>query len=135
MKNIDVLIVRLLPFLLYVIVGVNMINAWNGIDGYPFNLFHSNSAIYAFALYLVSLSNKRYHCVWNRVMYVFLIVTPVLNFIDSCFEITHDVYVYFYIAWGLYIATGIATAYLAIRHLLKIRKLRKEKEFIHNGRR
>lgn len=135
MKNIDVLIVRILPFVVYAIIGINIVNAWNGNDGYPFNLLHSNSVIYASALFLISLANKKYHCIWDRAMYLFLILVPILNFIDAKTTIFYDIYVYFAVVFGLYIATGIATAYLAIRHLLKIRKLRKEKEFIHNGRR
>lgn len=63
MKGLDIFLVRFLPFVLYIQVGITILRALNGIDDYPFNLLHSNSAIYATVLFLISLSNKRYHCV------------------------------------------------------------------------
>ena len=135
MKDLDILIVRMLPFILYIQIGITIVLAWHGIDDYPFNLLHSNSAIYALALFLISLANKRYHCSWNRWMYAYLIFTPVFNFIEGITNLTYDMYIYFIVVLCIYVLVGIITSYLAIRHFMQINKLKREKEFIRNGKR
>lgn len=129
MKGLDVLLVRFLPFILFIQVGITIINACNGVDDYPFNLLHSNSAIYATVLFLISLANKRYHCVWDRAMYAFLIFTPIFNFVDAVFNLVPDVNVYLLIIHITYGFTAIITAYLAIRHFVQMSKRR-----LDNGR-
>lgn len=129
MKGLDILLVRFLPFVLFIQVGITIINAFNGIDDYPFNLLHSNSAIYAIVLFLISLSNKKYHCVWNRAMYAFLIFIPIFNFIDAVLNLFPEVETYFIIIYTTYGLTALITAYLAIRHFIQISKRR-----LSNGR-
>lgn len=124
MKGLDILLVRFLPFVLFIQVGITIINAFNGIDDYPFNLLHSNSAIYAIVLFLISLSNKKYHCVWNRAMYAFLIFIPIFNFFDAVFNIFPEVETYFIIIYTTYGLTALITAYLAIRHFVTTSKRR-----------
>ena len=116
LRGYDVLIVRLLPFFLFIDLGRIIYNSWNGIDTPHYHYFHSNSAIYASALFLISLANKHYHCVWNRAMYVFLIVTPILNYIEYKFEIIYDEQWYAWIITIAYGATALFTAYKAIKH-------------------
>lgn len=127
MKGLDILLVRFLPFVLFIQVGITIINACNGVDDYPFNLLHSNSAIYAFVLFLISLANKRYHCIWNRAMYAFLIAVPIFNYLDAVFNLVPDVEVYLLIIHIAYGATSLITAYLAIRHFVQISKRRMER--------
>ena len=124
MKGLDILLVRFLPFILFIQVGITIIRAFNGLDDYPFNLLHSNSAIYATVLFLISLANKRYHCVWNRAMYAFLIFTPIFNFVDAIFNLVPDVDVYLLIIHIFYGLTALITAYLAIRHFIQVSKRR-----------
>lgn len=127
MKGLDILLVRFLPFVLFIQVGITIINAFNGIDDYPFNLLHSNSAIYAIVLFLISLSNKKYHCVWNRAMYAFLIFIPIFNFTDAVFNLFPEVETYFIIIYTTYGLTALITAHLAIRHFVQISKRRMER--------
>lgn len=127
MKGLDVLLVRFLPFILFIQVGITIINACNGVDDYPFNLLHSNSAIYATVLFLISLANKRYHCVWNRAMYAFLIFIPIFNFLDGVFNLFPEIDTYFIVIYTSYGLTAIITAYLAIRHFVQISKRRLER--------
>lgn len=124
MKGLDIILVRFLPFVLFIHVGITIINAFNGIDDYPFNLLHSNSAIYAIVLFLISLSNKKYHCVWNRAMYAFLIFIPIFNFFDAVFNIFPEVETYFIIIYTTYGLTALITAYLAIKHFVTMSKRR-----------
>lgn len=126
MKGLDVFIVRFLPFVLYIIVGVTIINCWNGVDYEPFNLLHSNSAIYALSLFLISLANKRYHCTYNRAMYIFLIGTPIFNFLDAKFLIFESVETYLIVIIIAYLLTLLITAYLAIKHFVQMSKRRLE---------
>lgn len=119
MKRIDIAIVRFLPFILYVIIGINTIACFNGIDMTLAYELHGNSALYALGLFVISLSNKKYHCVWNRVMYAYLIFIPLLNFIDSAFYIFPSDRAYMLTILISYFLTAISTAYLAIRHFVK----------------
>ena len=121
MKGIDVLVVRLMPFVVFAIFIVFLIRAWLGYDYYPFNLLHSNSAIYALGFFLISLANKRYHCVYNRAMYLFLIVFPLFNYLDSLFIIFKDVILYLWVVTIASIFTAIITAYFAVKHFMDIR--------------
>lgn len=125
MKNLDVFIVRVLPFVLFIQVGVSILNCWRGVDLSDFYLLHSNSAIYSASLYFISLSNKKYHCIWNRAMYVLLIVVPIFNYLDAkLFNI--ETYLYVYLVTIMYFITAIITAYLAISHFIKVRKLKRK---------
>lgn len=126
MKGLDVLLVRFLPFVLFIQVGITIIFACNGVDDYPFNLLHSNSAIYASILFLISLANKRYHCAWNRAMYAFLIFIPIFNFLDAIFNLVPDVETYLLVLHTTYGVTSLVTAYLAIRHFIQMSKRRLE---------
>ena len=65
MKKIDVFLVRYLPIVMLIYIGLTVIYAWNGI-AMPFSVYiFSNSFIYSFVLFFVSLADKKYHCVWN----------------------------------------------------------------------
>lgn len=116
LRGYDVLIVRLLPFILFIDLGRVIYNSWNGIDTPHYHYFHSNSAIYASALFLISLANKHYHCVWNRAMIVLLIAVPIFNYIESKFAIINDIQWYAWIITIAYVSTALFTAYKAIQH-------------------
>lgn len=118
MKKIDVLVVRFLPFILYLLFGIILLCVGNGVDVSIIYELHGNSVIYALSLFLISLSNNKYHCVWNRAMYVFLIAIPLLNFLDATFDFIPTTNVYITIIRILYGITAIITAYLAVRHFV-----------------
>lgn len=129
MKKLDIFIVRFLPFVLFIIYGLNV---WSAIlDKEPFISYelHGNSVLYALSLFAISLANKRYHCVWNRAMYVFLVFVPLFNYIDSVFYIVETEEVYMSIIHISYGLTAIITAFLAIRHFIQMSKRR-----LDNGR-
>ena len=125
MKGLDVLIVRLLPFVLFILLCVNLLCCWLQveavIDTYE---LHSNSVIYALSLFLISLSNKKYHCIYNRAMYVFLIVLPIFNFIDAKFLVCATDLSYMVTVTVMFAITLITTAYLAIWHFVTMSKKR-----------
>ena len=120
MRNLDKLIVRILPFILYIILGVEIVLCWNGVDISLVNLLHGNSVLYATALFLISLSNRRYHCKYNRYMYVLLIAVPVINFLDGVFNIFPIVDTYLIAISVLYFVVAFITAFLAIKHFIKV---------------
>lgn len=126
MKGLDVFIVRFLPFILYVIFGSNLVCLYHKIDITIFFELHGQSALYALALYFISLSNKKYHCKWNRAMYLYLIFVPVFNFLDISFGFyptQEEALVVLLHAFGI---TAIITAFLAIRHFIQMSKRRLE---------
>ena len=118
MRGYDVAIVRLLPFVLFIQIGITLIYGWLRIEPVEFFLLHSNSAIYATALYFISLANHHYHCVWNRAMYLFLIFTPVLNYLDAKIGLFDSVETYLWFISIIYILTAIITAYMAVKHFI-----------------
>lgn len=126
MKNLDVVVVRFLPFILFSIIGYEIICSLLLIDLYDFHLLHSNSALYSSGLYGISYSNKRFHCRYNRYMLLFLIFTPIINYLDSKFCIFPSEQYYLSFVISLYVTTMMVTSYLAIDHFrlaIKRRKL------------
>ena len=124
MKGLDVFIVRFLPFILFLVFTTNMIGSYCGVDMILSYELHGNSALYALALYGISLSNKRYHCIWNRAMYLFLIFVPILNFLDTALCLLPSERAYMTVVVISYLATVVATAFLAIRHFVLMSKRR-----------
>lgn len=128
MRKLDILIVRFLPFVLYVIFIFNVWCACTNRDPFVSYELHGNSAFYSAALFVISLANKRYHCVWNRAMYVFLILIPILNYLDSVFCIFEYEATYMWFVSISTSLTAIITAFLAIRHFVLISKRRLDNE-------
>ena len=122
MKNIDVIIVRILPIILYVMMGVEIVLITQGYNPDNFYYLHSNSFIYAASMFFISLANKRYHCTYNRICYVVLCVVPILNYLDAEFDISPDTQFGFILIAIIYIAGLVLTAWLAIRHFVKALK-------------
>ena len=125
MNRIDVAIVRFLPFVLYILIGVCTTLIICGKDVGEFYLIHGNSAIYAAAMYIISLSNKRYHCKWNRAMYLFLIIVPIINYVDARWCVIPDEKTYIILFNAMYLATAMWTAIMAVRHFRKSLKGKK----------
>lgn len=125
MRELDIFVVRFIPFLLFMIFVSNVMCCWFEVEdvelGYE---LHGNSALYASGFFLVSLTRKRYHCVWNRAMYVFLILVPCFNFLDALLDIVPDIKTYCITLWLSAMLTATITAYLAIRHFVVITKRR-----------
>lgn len=124
MKKWDILIVRFLPFVLYIIFVLNVIYACLGYDPFVSYELHGNSAFYPLGLFLISLANKRYHCIWNRAMYVFLIFVPTFNYLESTFVLFEEYESYLWFMVFNAILTALITAYLAIRHFVQMSKRR-----------
>lgn len=129
MKGWDIFIVRFLPFIIYIIFVLNVIFVCCGCEPFISYELHGNSAFYALGLFLISLANKRYHCVWNRAMYVFLILIPILNYLDSIFIFFEEAEAYLWFVIIFTILTAIITAFLAIHHFIQMSKRR-----LDNGR-
>lgn len=121
MKKIDITVVRLIPIILFLFIAIDLIYCWNGIDFTLFNHLHYNSFIYALALFLISLSNPKYHCVWNRAMYAELMIVPLINFADAKWCIFPDAVLMLAVLSSTWVIAFIVTILLAIRHFVKIR--------------
>lgn len=126
MRNLDVFVVRFLPFVIFAIIGIDIIFLVQGIDITDFYYLHSNSVLYSSGLYGISYSNKRYHCRYNRYMLLFLIFTPIINYLEVKFSIFPSEQYYLSFVISLYVTTMMVTSYLAIDHFrlaIKRRKL------------
>ena len=116
MRNLDVLVVRFFPFIIFAIIGNEIVCSFLLIDLDEFHLLHGNSAIYASGLYAISYSNKRFHCRYNRYMLLFLIFTPIINYLEAKFFIFPSEHFYLSFVISLYATTMVITSYLAIDH-------------------
>ena len=126
MRNLDVLVVRFLPFVVFAIIGIDIVFLIQGIDITDLYYLHSNSMLYASGLYAISYSNKRFHCRYNRYMLLFLIFTPIINYLEAIFFIFPSEQFYLSFVISLYATTMVITSYLAIDHFrlaIKRRKL------------
>lgn len=126
MRNLDVLVVRFLQFVVFAIIGIDIVFLIQGIDITDLYYLHSNSMLYASGLYAISYSNKRFHCRYNRYMLLFLIFTPIINYLEVKFSIFPSEQFYLSFVISLYATTMVVTSYLAIDHFrlaIKSRKL------------
>lgn len=126
MRNLDIFVVRFLPFVVFVIIGIDIIFLIQGVDITDLYYLHSNSILYASGLYAISYSNKRFHCRYNRYMLLFLIFTPIINYLEAKFFIFPNEHFYLSFVISLYATTMVITSYLAIDHFrlaIKRRKL------------
>ena len=126
MRNLDIFVVRFLPFILFLIIGVDIIFLLKEISIEYFGYLHGNSVLYASGLYAISFSNKRFHCRYNRYMLLFLIFTPIINYLEAKFFIFPSEHFYLSFVISLYATTMVITSYLAIDHFrlaIKRRKL------------
>lgn len=124
MKGLDIFIVRFLPFVLFVIFGVNVLCAYHGYDLSDSYNLHGNSALYASSLFIISLCNKKYHCKWNRAMYLYLIIIPIFNYLDCKLDFVESTECYLMILNVSYLITAAYTAFMAINHLVQASKRR-----------
>ena len=121
LRGADIYIVRFLPIILFIVSGVDLIMCWLGYDLSNVYLLHSNSIIYAGALFLISLSNSKYHCVYNRLCYAYLIIMPIINYADSCFDLIPDVESYLIFFSILHVLMTVGTIILSIYHFISIK--------------
>lgn len=131
MKGWDIFIVRVLPFLMFIILGINILCCWLGKDTTGLDMLVGNNAIYALSLYLISKSNPKYHCTYNRLMYLVLIIVPIFNYIDTKFNLIPSIDTYLIIVTVSYFVASFLTSVLAVRHFCIINK---HKKYLSNGR-
>lgn len=122
MKGLDIFVVRITPFILFTFFIIYLLCSYFGVDCRDAYYLHCNSAIYATCLFLISLSNKKYHCVYNRVMYIFLIVIPLINYLNAKFNLFPDKETHVLFVVIATILTALITAYLATKHFITISK-------------
>lgn len=117
-RGVDVFVVRFTPFFMFIYMSIETIMAWNGILHAEINYILGNSMIFGLSMFLISLANDKYHCIWNRAMYIEMMLVPAINFIDEVFNIfpADDARPYLIFVTGTIIVTIIITTYLAIRH-------------------
>lgn len=124
MKKYDVFIVRIYPFLAYLYLGLTILNAYNGVSLSVYNNLFTTSSFAAFSMFLISLSNTKYHCSYNRAMYIMLMIVPLINFIDAKYCIFEEAETQLLVLSSLWFVTAIITSILALNHFLfkRIRK-------------
>lgn len=121
MRKLDIFVVRFIPIVIFVYIAIVFILAWQGYYNTLNEYILGNSFIYALSLFLISLSNPKYHCVWNRAMYAELMIVPLINFADAKWRIFPDAVLMLSVLSSTWVIAFIATIILAVRHFVKIR--------------
>lgn len=134
MKKIDVFLVRFVPIVMLIYIGVSVLYAWNGIVLQYGSYIFSNSFVYSLVLFFISLADKKYHCVWNRAMYIEMMLVPLLNYAQARFHIFPVVEGFLVTLTVTWFVTILATVFLAVRHFLRPRIKRQEKRRGGHGR-
>ena len=124
-RKIDVLVVRFLPFVIFIIMGIRLLCEALSLKTPALFILHKDSVIYPLALLVISLSNSKYHCVWNRTMYAFLILVPVVDFIDASIPSYDASKIRLIIKEVVFVIIAIITATMSIRHFIITKKHKK----------
>lgn len=127
MKSIDVYIVRYVPVLMFIYSGIDIFFANTGRITSGVFLAFGHNLLYAASLFIISLSNSRYHCSWNRGLYGFLIATPFINYADSKAGIfaTTEEYLSFFTLF--YLTSLFATLSMSLIHYNNAKRKRKNR--------
>lgn len=127
MKSIDVYIVRYVPVLMFIYSGIDIFLANIGRITSGVFLSFGHNFLYAASLFIISLSNSRYHCSWNRGLYGFLIATPFINYADSKAGIfaTTEEYLSFFTLF--YLTSLFATLSMSLIHYNNAKRKRKNR--------
>lgn len=126
MKGLDVLVVRFLPVVLCLVTCADILLALSGKSVVGLMLIHGNSAIYAGSMFLISLSNKKYHCVWNRLLYAVLVITPVANVVDYKTRPFENSCTYLVVLLFVYLFSMFFTIFNAAKHYKNARRKKKK---------
>lgn len=127
----DKLIVRLTIVILTIYMEISTIFAWYGISFYEYDSIFSCSAMFGLLLTVLVHSQGRYHCVYMRGLCYNLILSPALSFADIQLELFEDADTLIITLSSMWILSVSSTIYLAIRHFIKVKKLKSERNEIH----
>lgn len=134
MKKIDVFLVRFVPIVMLIYIGVSLLYAWNGIALKYGSYIFSNSFVYSLVMFFISLADKKYHCIWNRAMYIEMMLVPLLNYAQARFHIFPVVEGFLVTLTVTWFVTVFVTVVLAVRHFLNPRIKRQVKRRNGHGR-
>lgn len=123
----DKFIVRLSILLLNAYMIISTIFAFNGVDISHFDYLFANSGIAGVLLTTLCHAQRRYHCVWMRMLCYNLIIIPILNFLDSIYTLFNTVEQCIYIFCSVIGTNIIITIILAIAHFCKVQSITKKK--------
>lgn len=123
MRGLDVAVVRFMPFIMYLFIGYVIISAWCGRYVIEAEFLFGNSLLYSTGFLVVSLSNKKYHCKWNRCMYAMLVLTPLINYLDAMFDLFKEAEQQLLFMSFIWIITAFSTMCLAMNSFFFKRKI------------
>lgn len=118
MKRLDVAIVRFMPFIICFHILYVLYKAWNGESVHGSEYIFGNSFIFSLSMFIISVSNRKYHCKWNRAQYLVLMVFPIVGYLDYKINFIQNVERYLLIISGLIIASLLYTFVMAINHFI-----------------
>ena len=121
-KNLKILLIRILPFIFFGLWVYTLIFAYYGFA--PTSMFYNLfgvSLLPLVALWLISESDKHYHCWYMRLLYLSLILSQIISIIELRFNIIKDVYIVIYILSAIIVVTIIILLYLCFKHFKRCR--------------
>lgn len=124
----DKFIVRASILILNIYIVAVVYMAFCGIDISEYDFLFTDTVLFGVVLTTLCHTQGRYHCIWMRALCYNSIFVPTINFIDNQHPLfyTAEGYIYF-IAISLSI-TIIATIILAIRHFIRVIRVKRLKK-------
>lgn len=131
----DKFIVRFSAISVNLYISTVLVYAYNGIDISNYDYIFSSSILLGLVLTILSHTQGKYHCKWIRALCYNSTITPTISFIDSQYTLFEDAMVYIYLIATLWSISVLITLFLAIRHFIKVQKLKSNKRRLYEDRR
>lgn len=120
MNKFEILLVRLVPIMISIYIGLVIIFAWNGISLYEYNYVFGHSLLIDLILLFLCLNQGRYHCRYLRFLIYNLLFTDLFGVIDAKFNLVIEATLQLNILSTTWLTTAIITIILAIKHFYKL---------------
>lgn len=85
-KRLEICIIRLYPFIANILELITLILVLMGYNPIYLNYIFGYSLFSTFCFYLISKNNPKYHCKWNRALYLNLMAVCTFDLLDSLFN-------------------------------------------------
>ena len=131
----DKFIVRFSILALNIYIFIVLLFAFNGIDISSYDYIFTNSLLFGVVLTTLVHAQGRYLCKWIRFMCYDLMIIPSINFIDAKYYIFVNAEDCIYLYCSIVSISVLITLFLAIRHFIKVQKLKSNKRRLYENRR
>lgn len=118
---ITIFIIRVLPIVISLYCALELYDAWQGLSTNEYRHILNNSGIKSICFFLISLSqSSKFHCVWNRVLWINLSAMALLQFLDVKYNLIPTAELQLIILSAMQVIAILTTIILAVIHFIKV---------------